>query len=229
MMHGPCGIAKTNSPCMKNSECSKKFPKKFNNETTIDENGFVNYKRRNTSFYVEKQGIKLDNRYVVPYNKTLCLKFHAHINVELCSQSMLIKYLFKYLTKGPDRIRAVIEDNMPTEITAETNYQEIDEIKNYINCRYITPYEAIWRLFEFSIHHRNPAVQRLSIHLPKLQNITFNSNQRLNNIIRQPGIDKTTLTEWMEINKYDTNARELTYTEFPIKYWSPRQMGHTIG
>ena len=70
-----------------------------------------------------------------------------------------------------------------------------------------------------------------------MQNITFNSNQRLNNIIRQPGIDKTTLTEWMEINKYDTNARELTYTEFPIKYvwnnkykyWSPRQMGHTIG
>ena len=70
-----------------------------------------------------------------------------------------------------------------------------------------------------------------------MQNITFNSNQRLNNIIRQPGIDKTTLTEWMEINKYDINARELTYTEFPIKYvwnnkykyWSPRQMGHTIG
>ena len=197
MMHGPCGIAKTNSPCMKNSECSKKFPKKFNNETTIDENGFVNYKRRNTPFYVEKQGIKLDNRYVVPYNKDLCLKFHAHINVELCSQSMLIKYLFKYLTKGPDRIRAVIEDNMPAETTGETNYQEIDEIKNYINCRYITPYEAIWRLFEFSIHHRNPAVQRLSIHLPKMQNITFNSNQRLNNIIRQPGIDKTTLTEGM--------------------------------
>lgn len=58
---------------------------------------------------MEKENIKLDNRFVVPYNKILCLKFHAHINVEVCSQSILIKYLFKYLTKGPDRIRAVIE------------------------------------------------------------------------------------------------------------------------
>ena len=85
MMHGPCGIIRPNSPCMKNSECSKKFPKQFKNETTIEETGFINYRRRNTSFYIEKEGIKLDNRFVVPYNKDLCLKFHAHINVEICS------------------------------------------------------------------------------------------------------------------------------------------------
>ena len=42
---------------------------------------------------------------------------------------MLIKYLFKYLTKGPDRIRAVIEDNVSIENTSETSYREIDEIK----------------------------------------------------------------------------------------------------
>jgi len=90
------------------SQCPKKFPKQLRNETIIQENGIVDYKRRNTVFYVQKEGIKLDNRYVVPYNKDLCMKFHAHINVEICTQSMLIKYLFKYLTKGPDRIRAVI-------------------------------------------------------------------------------------------------------------------------
>jgi len=99
MIHGPCGIAKTNAPCMKNSQCSKRFPKQLRNETIIEESGIVNYRRRNSTFHVEKEGIKLDNRFVVPYNKELCLKFHAHINVEICSQSMLIKYLFKYLTK----------------------------------------------------------------------------------------------------------------------------------
>ena len=51
----------------------------------IEENGFVNYKRRNTVYYAQKEGIRLDNRYIVPYNITLCEKFYAHINVEVCS------------------------------------------------------------------------------------------------------------------------------------------------
>ena len=176
MMHGPCGFAKTNAICMKKSICSKRFPKQIRNETLIEENGIINYKRRNTDIYVEKENIKLDNRFVVPYNRELCIKFCAHINTEICSQSMLIKYLFKYLAKWSDRIRAVLEDNICIENSGEINYQEIDEIKNYINCRYITPYEAIWRLYEYPIHHRNPFVQRLLIHLPFMQNVTFHSN-----------------------------------------------------
>nr|GEV71851.1 DNA helicase [Tanacetum cinerariifolium] len=47
---------------------------------------------------------RLDNYDVVPYNRALCLAFKAHINVEYCGWSMLIKYMFKYISKGPDRI-----------------------------------------------------------------------------------------------------------------------------
>ena len=43
MMHGPCGFAKNNATCMKNSFCSKKFPKQIRNETLIDENGIISY------------------------------------------------------------------------------------------------------------------------------------------------------------------------------------------
>ena len=55
MIHDPCGYTKTVAPCMKNSSCSKKFPRQFRKETTIDENGIVNYRRRNTPYYVEKE------------------------------------------------------------------------------------------------------------------------------------------------------------------------------
>ena len=46
MLHGPCGNAYPNAPCMVNGKCSKHYPKKFCSETTIDEDGFVSYRRR---------------------------------------------------------------------------------------------------------------------------------------------------------------------------------------
>lgn len=59
--------------------------------TSIDENGFPSYKRRDNDRYVEKIGVKWDNKYVVPYNKELVY--------EWCIQTWEIKYLFKSVTR----------------------------------------------------------------------------------------------------------------------------------
>ncbi|KAL8087815.1 hypothetical protein AgCh_037814 [Apium graveolens] len=123
MLHGPCGQANTSSPCMLQGKCNKFFPKKFNETTTIGEDGYPIYRRGNTGITIEKKGTLLDNRFVIPYNKNLLVKFDAHINVELCNSARSIKYLFKYINKGPDRATAVIET---------TN--ERDEIRAYLDC-----------------------------------------------------------------------------------------------
>ncbi|XP_076950777.1 uncharacterized protein LOC143623852 [Bidens hawaiensis] len=81
MMHGPCGLAKPNVVCMKVGTCSKSFPKRYQSRTTFDKNGYVHYKRPANGFCVKKNGVDLDNAYVVPYNKKLCLHFNAHINL----------------------------------------------------------------------------------------------------------------------------------------------------
>ncbi|KAH9722014.1 ATP-dependent DNA helicase [Citrus sinensis] len=158
MIHGPCGKHNSHSPCMMQDKCTKHFPKKFNDQTTVDTNGFPVYKRRNIGIHVEKKGVFLDNRYVVPYHRNLIVKFDAHINVEICNYSRSVKYLFKYVHKGSDRTTATMES---IDIT-----QEMDEIKTYLDCRYISATEACWRIFQFDIHYRKPAVERLPFHLP---------------------------------------------------------------
>ncbi|XP_076929594.1 uncharacterized protein LOC143594074 [Bidens hawaiensis] len=40
MIHGPCGIANKNCPCMIGGKCSKDFPKKFHEFTSIDGDGY---------------------------------------------------------------------------------------------------------------------------------------------------------------------------------------------
>ncbi|XP_021761438.1 uncharacterized protein LOC110726294 [Chenopodium quinoa] len=77
MLHGPCG------PCLIYGKYSKHFPKKFLEETTFDDNGFVQYRRRQNREPIIVNGREVDNRWVVPYNRDLCVKYNAHINVEL--------------------------------------------------------------------------------------------------------------------------------------------------
>ena len=98
-------------------KCSKSFPQPFKTATTFDDNGFVYYKgchQRNN--FILKDEIQLYTDYVVLYNRQLLLRYNAHINVEVCCKLMLIKNLFKYVSKGPDRCRMAIEKEKNDEI-----------------------------------------------------------------------------------------------------------------
>ncbi|KAL3627546.1 hypothetical protein CASFOL_028909 [Castilleja foliolosa] len=64
MIHGPCGLARPSSPCMRDNRCTKSFPKNFESETSFDKDGYVHYKRRPSKHCVIKNGVVLDNRYI---------------------------------------------------------------------------------------------------------------------------------------------------------------------
>ncbi|CAN1242014.1 ATP-dependent DNA helicase PIF1 [Linum perenne] len=225
MVHGPCGDARPSSPCMKDNKCSKFFPKPYASETTFDDNGYVTYRRRPTNISVVKSGEALDNAFVVPYNRDLVVKYQAHINVEICHKGQLIKYLFKYITKGPDR----------SEVTAEKRSQQ--EISQYLDCRSISSYEAVWRLFSFPIHERSPAVFRLCVHLPGEHTISFEEHQTVDSIVNRPDVGKTMLTEWFTLNQRYPSARKYTYSDITHAFvwdkqssqWVIRKKGFVIG
>ncbi|XP_019184791.1 PREDICTED: uncharacterized protein LOC109179750 [Ipomoea nil] len=214
MMHGPCGKARTNSPCMVNARCSKHFPKRFVESSTFDDDGYPVYRRRDNGSVVTKNGIALDNRYVVPHNRYLLLKYKAHINVEWCNQSRSIKYLFKYVNKGYDRVTAEFYKTG----NDDENGKEIDEINMYYDCRYISPCEAVWRLFGFDIQLQAPSVERLSFHLPNQQSVIFADDDAVENIVNRPTIAQSMFLEWFEANKTCPDARELTYVEMPTRF-----------
>ncbi|CAJ2678283.1 unnamed protein product, partial [Trifolium pratense] len=230
MMHGPCGEANINSPCMVNYRCSKFFPKKYKSSTTIDDEGYPSYRRRNTGVSVKKPKASLDNAFVVPYNPFLLIRYQAHINVEYCNKSNAIKYLFKYVNKGPDRSNVEISNGNKSK-------EPVDEIKRFYDCRYLSPAEAVWRTFAFDIHQHFPAVIRLSIHLENQQVVRFDDNSSLHNVLRYREMVDTMFLAWFKANMDYEEGRNLTYSQFPTKFvylpqehrWQPRQRGFSIG
>ena len=45
MMHGPCGQLKPDAPCTRNGQCTKGFPKQFQEETEENMEGYPLYRR----------------------------------------------------------------------------------------------------------------------------------------------------------------------------------------
>ncbi|XP_057422827.1 uncharacterized protein LOC130716812 [Lotus japonicus] len=209
MVHGPCGLSRKESPCMKND------------------------RRRNTGISTNRRGVDLDNGFVVPYNPKLLMKYQAHINIEYCNKSNSIKYLFKYVHKGVDRVTM----SMSAGKNNHDQKAEVNEIKQYFDCRYLSPCEAAWRIFKFEIHHKWPHVQKLTYHLPRKQVVLFKENQSIEEVLKKNEVKNSMFLAWMEANSKYPEGRELTYVQFPGSFvydpssrsWHPRKQGLTIG
>ena len=45
---------------------------------------------------------------MIPYNPLLCTLFDCHINLEVVSSVQAVKYIYKYVYKGSDRVMTSI-------------------------------------------------------------------------------------------------------------------------
>jgi len=235
MIHGPCGKQNPKCPCMKNNKCSKHFPKTYQDDTSVTSTGFATYKRGQATLFVIKGGCHMDNRWVVPYNILLLKKYQAHINVEWCNKTTFIKYLFKYVTKGADCSKAYLHRVKRGQQTPfDDDTQTINEVKEYLHCRYICEQDACWRMFGYDIHRHFPAVERMPVHMPNENFITFSARAKMDKLLSAEFLRRTMLTQWFVCNELFPEARTLTYPEFPSKWvwyqrdrrWSKRKQRH---
>ncbi|XP_035541237.1 uncharacterized protein LOC118344509 [Juglans regia] len=230
MMHGPCGVLNPNNVCMKtNGSCKNHFPKGFVPNTTVGIDCFPQYKRCDNGITVKVRGKDLDNRWVVPHNPYLLAKFDCHLNVEICSTIKAIKYLYKYIYKGHDRVAF--------NLIPGQNIQDIDEIQQFQSARWIAPPEAMWRIYGFILNEMHPSVYSLHLHLEDQHLVAFHAHDDLNNVLRSDFTAKSMLTEFFSTNQANENARKLLYKEFPEafvwnqqhKIWNPRKKKTVIG
>ena len=73
------------------------------------------------------------NERLVPYNRDLCVKYDAHINVECVAVRSVIKYLYKYVHKEHDRATIV------------ATYLQLSHVGGFLSSAYsinILPYRS---------------------------------------------------------------------------------------
>ena len=220
--------------CLVNAGCKKGFPKDWAEETTAIESGYPVYRRRRelSRVFTRRIGghdVSFTHQHVVPYNPYLCAKYDCHINVEICCSFRAVKYLFKYVFKGSDRVLLHL---------SRDNHEDIDEISAYTDTRYVSAPEAAYRIFGFPLHESAPPIQRLQVHLPDQQVVTFNDGEVLAAQVEHRQLWKTTLTEFFEACRREIgNARCLLYIDMPAhfiwdataKEWRVRRRGCSIG
>jgi len=97
---------------MVNRKYSKCFPKKYRERTDWAKNSYSLYARPNNGLVFERNGTRFTNQYVVPYYSQLLLLFNCHLNVEISAGLGIVKYLRKYIYKGPNRATMEISDRM---------------------------------------------------------------------------------------------------------------------
>ncbi|XP_043242049.1 uncharacterized protein LOC122391808 [Amphibalanus amphitrite] len=206
MVHRECGAANPTAACMEGGRCSKGFPKPYAAATEWrDDHPYPVYRRRAAADGGQetvRDGRTITNQWVVPFCPYLSLRYDAHVNVEVCCSVQSVKYLFRYIYKGPDRQMVRAADLVGAD----------DEIAAYQDLRSIGASEACWRLFDTPLSQRQPNVVALQVHLPDHQLVFFEPGQE-----RQAAeaARRTHLTAW---------CRQLLYPDFPSAYtWQAGQ------
>jgi len=157
----------------------------------------------------------------VPYNPWLSKKYQAHINVEACMSIKSVKYLYKYVYKGHDAANVLINERL-----------DHDEVNTFLDCRFVSAPEALWRIFEYKISDMLHTIIRLQIHLPENQMVYYNEGEEQAALDRAAQRD-THLTAWFKLNANIEEARRYSYVEIPYHFvfdaknckWKIRQRG----
>jgi hypothetical protein len=94
------------------------------------------------------------------------------------------KYIHKYIAKGPDHATIMLGGE--------------DEVKIYLDSRWIGACEAFWRFMEYELHVHIPNVVRLPVHEQDMQHVVFNEEDNVDEILNRN--QQTKLTAYFAVS-----------------------------
>lgn len=146
---------------MKDNSCINHFPKQFVEKMFCLILPIQVISVRNNGITVTKNREHLVNCWVVPYNPHLLFKYRAHIKVEVCNSVTAVKIFIQVRLQRP----------RPSHVEFQNGQR--DEMKLYVDARYLSSGEPCWRLFHFELQDRNSGIQRLVVHLPNHPSVVY--------------------------------------------------------
>ncbi|XP_076905357.1 uncharacterized protein LOC143561098 [Bidens hawaiensis] len=182
--------------------------------------GPCGYDNMNCSCMINRRCSKKFPKKFTPHNSIDSNGYPIYRRRDSGCTAASIKYLFKYINKGPDwaTVAVVDADNQDDQDKAR------DEIREYYDCRYLSACEAAWRIFAFEVHYNSPSVIRLPFHLPGQQQVTYGPDDDIDDVLNKPLVSSSMFSAWMLCNQINDEARNLTYVEFPTKFvWKLEQ------
>jgi hypothetical protein len=236
-VHNDCSAGRSSGcPCINKStgRCRWRLDNvDFQPKTVVNEldNGKkqVLLRRRRGDTGKTPKGRVVDNRHISTYVPYLVLKYDCHANIMPCVDVHAIKYLYKYVYKGPDRAAAR---------TTTNDSGDIDQISQWMDLRWFCSYEAAWRLYGFPLSHTTHTVERLQVHLDGEQFRVWLGDGHMAAAQRSP--PTSTLLGWLRyVSEHSTDAivLRLQYHEFPKYFiwngkeskWEPRKQVSAYG
>ncbi|XP_047141069.1 uncharacterized protein LOC124816088 [Hydra vulgaris] len=92
-----------------------------------------------------------------------------------------------------------------------------DENNSYLECRFVSAPEALWRIYKYPISEVSRTIIRLQFHLPDNQIVYFNEAEEQVAIIRAAQHDAH-LTACFKLNAENFEARQYSYIEIPYHF-----------
>jgi len=103
---------------------------------------------------------------------------------------------------------------------ADGQQQPRNEIDEFLDGRYISAPECVYRILAFTLHDHQPYVVRLALHEKDNHTVTYNPlEETSDDVLSREGIRDTSLTAFFDAcNKYPDLTANLLYPDVPSKF-----------